>query len=300
MSRAWLAVVSAVVLLGVLPATEASGQIPQPVVPAFAKPPLGVRGRIVRSAARQLGYRDHWPFCTKFGSCELWCSLFATWTWRRAGVPIGSLAFTGSMYWWAALNTYVLRPKATPLPGDAVLFGTGPGSVGTSLHVGIVEDVYPRYLVTIEGDVAHQVRRFVVPIRHPRSIGEPGRIYAYASPVSRPRAAGLRTVARPIAPPALSKVRLRAAIAKQDPSGRRTRSGRLGAAIASLRAFQYMPYRAPKVRIGWTGVNSLGQVEVAVVARGVPGTAQLAWQRFLARYADSGTAYLVSYYDSAP
>ena len=194
------------------------------------------------------------------------------------------------------LSVLLERFRNTP---DAVLFGTGPGNVGTSRHVGIVEDVYPGYIVTIEGDSAHQVRRYVVPIRHPRSVGEPGRIYAYASPKRRPYVPGVG-IARPIAPPALSKARLRAAIAKQDPGSRRSRGGRLGAAIASLRAFQYMPYRAPGIRIGWTGVNSLGQVEVAVVAHGAPGTAALVWQGFLARYADSGAAYVVSYYDSSP
>ena len=35
---------------------------------------------------------------------------------------------------------------------------------------------YPGYLVTIEGDTQHRVERFVVPIRHPRRIGELGPI----------------------------------------------------------------------------------------------------------------------------
>ena len=50
-----------------------------------------------------------------------------------------------------------------PQPGDAVLFGTGPWTVDTSLHTGIVEAVYPGFLVTIEGDSLHGVRRYVVP-----------------------------------------------------------------------------------------------------------------------------------------
>jgi hypothetical protein len=255
-------------------------------------PPSGDRGRIVTLARSQLGYRDRGHFCSKYGPCEEWCSLFATWVWRGAGVPIGSLPFTGSMYQWSVLNTYVMAANADPRPGDAVLFGTGPGNVGTSLHVGVVEAVYPGYLVTIEGDTSHRVLRFVVPVDRPTRIGEPGPIYAYASPVHGTPASALRK--RP--PPQLSPRALRLAIANQAAKHQLTPTDRrLRTTIRSLRAFQHMPYREAGARIDWVGVNALGQVEVTVSSGGSLDSAQLAWQNFLARWQDQGSAYVVSY-----
>jgi CHAP domain len=92
-------------------------------------------------------------FCNPYGPCEEWCALFATWVWEQAGVPIPSYPFTGSVYAWAAANTAVLPPTAPPVPGDAVLYGTGPSSTATSRHIGLVTQVWPDgAIVTIEGD----------------------------------------------------------------------------------------------------------------------------------------------------
>ncbi|MGA8725167.1 MAG: CHAP domain-containing protein, partial [Acidimicrobiales bacterium] len=114
----------------------------------------GLTGSIVSVANSQVasdpvrGY-----FCNPYGPCEEWCSLFATWVWEQAGVPIPSYPFTGNIYDWAAANTGVLPSWATPSPGDAVLYGTGPGSTATSLHVGIVVQTWPDgAIVTVEGD----------------------------------------------------------------------------------------------------------------------------------------------------
>jgi len=96
---------------------------------------------------------DRGQFCNPYGPCEEWCALFATWVWQRAGVPIPSYPFTGSIYEWAATHTGVLPPTATPVPGDAVLYGTGPYSTATSVHVGLVVQVWPDgAVVTVEGD----------------------------------------------------------------------------------------------------------------------------------------------------
>jgi hypothetical protein len=256
-----------------------------------------VRGRIVRRAVTQLGYRDSGHFCNRFGPCEPWCSLFATWAWQGAGIGVGRLAFTGWMYDWAAANTYVLRPDATPQPGDAVLFGSGPASVQSSLHVGIVEDVYPGYLVTVEGDAAHRVLRMVVPVDDATQAGEAGPIYAYASPLpGRGRGRSHAPVARPAAAQ-LGGARLREAIDAQDhASGPTPTDLRLRATIRSLRAFQHMPYRAPGLTIGWYGVNPLGQVLVSVGSSGSLADAQSQWQAFLARFGDAGLRYAVSFY----
>ena len=96
---------------------------------------------------------DRGRFCNPYGPCEEWCALFATWVWEQAGVPIPAYPFTGNIYTWAASHTGVLPPSAVPLPGDDVLYGTGPFSTATSVHVGVVVQVWPDgAVVTVEGD----------------------------------------------------------------------------------------------------------------------------------------------------
>jgi hypothetical protein len=92
-------------------------------------------------------------FCNPYGPCEAWCALFATWVWRAAGIPIPSYPFTGSIDSWAGSHTRLLAPTALPAPGDAVLYGTGPESTASSVHTGIVSQVWPDgAIVTVEGD----------------------------------------------------------------------------------------------------------------------------------------------------
>jgi len=250
-----------------------------------------IRQRIVLLAEQEIGYHDHGDYCTKFGPCETWCSLFVTWVWRNAGVPVPSLAFTGYLYDWSRASTYVLRPRGVPQPGDAVLFGTGPWNVDTSLHTGIVEAVYPGFLVTIEGDSLHGVRRYVVPLSNPEQVGEPGPIYAYASPVSAPDPR-LRRPRTAIAFPALAP----RVVTRQDGHPHKlTETQRLLRAIAALRAFQHMPYRMDQALINWTGVNRQGLVEVTVTTAMPVSEAQTVWQAFLHRFDDAGYAYTVSF-----
>jgi hypothetical protein len=121
-----------------------------------ATPEASFRGSsaIVAAAASQIAPDpDTGWFCNPYGPCEAWCALFATWVWRNAGVPVPSYAFVGDIYYWAAGHGALLPPTATPAPGDAVLYGTGPQSVATSVHVGIVAQVWPDGAIdTVEGD----------------------------------------------------------------------------------------------------------------------------------------------------
>lgn len=115
---------------------------------------------IVRIAQGQLGVYDGGSYCSPYsqGRCEFWCSDFLTWVWERAGVKIPILPFSGSVYEWGARHTKVLPPTATPAPGDAVEFGTGPQEPKTSTHVAIVEQVFPNgEITTINGDYNHHV-----------------------------------------------------------------------------------------------------------------------------------------------
>ncbi|MGO8872190.1 MAG: CHAP domain-containing protein [Acidimicrobiales bacterium] len=122
----------------------------------FSNPasPPGTPSAIVSIAGSQVNSDpDPGSFCNPYGPCEEWCALFATWAWRTAGVPIPSYPFTGSIFDWAAANTAVSPPGATPAPGDDVLYGTGPYSTATSVHVGVVVQVWPDgAIVTVEGD----------------------------------------------------------------------------------------------------------------------------------------------------
>jgi hypothetical protein len=109
---------------------------------------------IVAAAASQVEPDpDHGNYCNPYGPCEEWCALFATWAWRQGGVPVPAYAFTGDMYTWTAAHGTDLAPSATPDPGDAVLYGTGPRTTSTSVHVGIVTQVWPDgAIVTVDGD----------------------------------------------------------------------------------------------------------------------------------------------------
>ncbi|MGO8859376.1 MAG: CHAP domain-containing protein [Acidimicrobiales bacterium] len=96
---------------------------------------------------------DTGAWCNPYGPCEEWCALFATWAWRQTGIAIPSYAFVGDIYYWAADRGALVAPTATPDPGDAVLYGTGPQNVDTSVHVGIVTQVWPDGAIdTVDGD----------------------------------------------------------------------------------------------------------------------------------------------------
>ncbi len=92
-------------------------------------------------------------WCNPYGPCEQWCALFATWAWEQAGIPIPRYGFTGDIFDWAATYGRDLPPTAAPAVGDAVLYGTGPQSVYSSVHVGIVTQVWPDgSIMTVGGD----------------------------------------------------------------------------------------------------------------------------------------------------
>jgi hypothetical protein len=132
---------------------------------------------------------DTGSFCNPYGPCEQWCALFATWAWAQGGVPIPRFPFTGSVYNWALQNGTVLPPTATPAPGDAVLYGTGPQNASTSSHMGIVTQVWPDgAIVTIDGDsgpgrdgwLSVTINGPFLPSNSASFNGSP--IYAYAQP----------------------------------------------------------------------------------------------------------------------
>jgi hypothetical protein len=166
---------------------------------------------IVRIAESQLGTAES-PLgsnCNPYGPCVEWCSLFVAWVWEKAGVPLkggtAPYAYSGTIYEWAkaheggpfavtapgdpplstpeANGARVLPPSATPAPGDAVLYGSGPGP-GESDHVGIVERVFPGgQITTIDGNFGDRVARSG-PFLPSEAVqwGMPAPIFGYAQP----------------------------------------------------------------------------------------------------------------------
>jgi hypothetical protein len=166
---------------------------------------------IVRIAESQLGTGENPPGsnCNPYGPCVEWCSLFVAWVWKKAGVPLhgstAAYAFSGTIYEWAkahegspfavtapgdpplstpqAIGARVLPPSATPAPGDAVLYGSGPKA---SDHVGIVERVFPGgQITTIDGNFGDRVARSG-PFLPSQAVqwGMPAPIFGYAHPAS--------------------------------------------------------------------------------------------------------------------
>lgn len=166
---------------------------------------------IVRIAESQLGTAES-PLgsnCNPYGPCVEWCSLFVAWVWEKAGVPLrggtAPYAYSGTIYEWAkahegdpfavtapgdpplstpeANGARVLPPSATPAPGDAVLYGTGPGPEESD-HVGIVERVFPSgQITTIDGNFGDRVARSG-PFLPSQAVqwGMPAPIFGYAQP----------------------------------------------------------------------------------------------------------------------
>lgn len=122
------------------------------------------RGRsrtIISAARRELGTRENPPGSNRnpYGPTAAWCSSFATAMWRKAGVDIPVLPFTGDVFRWGQRNGKAYTSLSAARPGDVLLFGTGPGSTATSKHIGIVEKVSDGTVTLIEGNSGDSVRR---------------------------------------------------------------------------------------------------------------------------------------------
>ncbi|MET0235457.1 MAG: CHAP domain-containing protein [Kibdelosporangium sp.] len=118
---------------------------------------------VVAAARKELGTGESPPGSNRnpYGPTAPWCSSFATAMWRKAGVRIPVLPFTGDVYRWGQRNdqAYGADQLKQAKPGDVLLFGTGPQSPQTSTHIGIVEKVEGGRVTLIEGNSGDQVRR---------------------------------------------------------------------------------------------------------------------------------------------
>ncbi|WP_447003198.1 CHAP domain-containing protein [Saccharothrix isguenensis] len=122
------------------------------------------RGRsrtIISAARRQLGTRENPPGSNRnpYGPTAPWCASFTTAMWRKAGVDIPVLPFTGDVFRWGQRHGKAYTSLSAVKPGDVLLFGSGPNSPATSTHIGIVEKVSGGTVTLIEGNSGDGVRR---------------------------------------------------------------------------------------------------------------------------------------------
>jgi hypothetical protein len=125
------------------------------------KPAHTVASKVISTAHSQLGYHEGPGNRNKYGPAAPWCSSFATWVWRKSGVNIPILPFSGDVYTWGQHHglAYTGHHLNQARPGDVLLFGTGPQSPSTSTHIGIVESVHGNQVTMIEGNSGDQVQR---------------------------------------------------------------------------------------------------------------------------------------------
>jgi len=118
---------------------------------------------VVHAARTQLGVRENPPGSNRnpYGPTAAWCSSFATAMWRKAGVKIPILPFSGDVYHWGQENGHAYGKNSLhqARPGDVLIFGTGPQNTSTSTHIGIVEKVERNQVTMIEGNSGDAVRR---------------------------------------------------------------------------------------------------------------------------------------------
>ena len=117
-----------------------------------------IRDRIVGAAKAALGLDEWGDNCNPFGrtgvACgEPWCSMFASWAWRMAGVDV-YYPYSGDFYYWGR-DHGLLRSLTDLQPGDVVLFGSGPTN---SDHIGVVASVKNGMITTIEGNWGNAVQ----------------------------------------------------------------------------------------------------------------------------------------------
>jgi hypothetical protein len=149
---------------------------------SYTPPPPAVTGtdtraKIVNVARGQLGTRESGADCNPYGPCVAWCSLFATWAWKQAGIAIDRYPYSGDIYdKWGKPKGRAISGTVGMKPGDAVLYNYGDGGLPSD-HVDVVETVNANGSITvIGGNVSNAVTR--------RTISLAGsRIYGYVRPV---------------------------------------------------------------------------------------------------------------------
>jgi hypothetical protein len=137
------------------------------------------RDAIVQIAKSQIDQTSGAKYGAPAGAA--WCSYFATWVWRSAGVDIPSYGYSGNVITWAK-NNGLWKPNTPayqPEPGDAVLYATD----AYSAHIGVVVAVNGDIIDTVEGNYASRVSFRPGLNRYTATNGGGYGIYGFAAPI---------------------------------------------------------------------------------------------------------------------
>jgi hypothetical protein len=155
---------------------------PDPVASASSVHAAEVRADIAKRANGEVGTAETGDNCNPYGPCESWCALFATWVWRKSGIDIPQYAFTGDIYNWGKQKGRAHSGDTGMKVGDIVLYGTGPDSVNTSVHTGVVVAVSGGKITTVEGNSGDKVSKHgPFDPQHAKDAGRPANIYGWVS-----------------------------------------------------------------------------------------------------------------------
>jgi 3D (Asp-Asp-Asp) domain-containing protein/lysophospholipase L1-like esterase/surface antigen len=158
--------------------------------------------RIGEIARRYLGKNGRTQPFNEFEPAQVnysWCAWFVTNVWKLAGVAIDVSAGSNYPYTWgqqnATLFKHVGAPPRGPTPplGSAIMYGSGPASTATSLHVNLVDKVNEdgTFMITSGNSDASRVVRqgpCRLTVSDPASLTGPGcdgrPVYAIATPTT--------------------------------------------------------------------------------------------------------------------
>ncbi|MEM7756553.1 MAG: peptidoglycan-binding protein [Cyanobacteria bacterium P01_A01_bin.40] len=120
---------------------------------------------VIKIAKAEIGYQVASGHPTKYGRWyapddigfyrAAWCAMFVSWVFAHAGLKLDPIQNDNGFAYcpyglrWFKSNGQLFR---NPQRGDIVFFDWGRD--GVSDHVGIVEEVHPRYIKTIEGNTS--------------------------------------------------------------------------------------------------------------------------------------------------
>ena len=121
--------------------------------------------KVLNIARDEIGYKIPRGYPSKYGEWygepgfekSPYCAMFVSWVFAQAGMSLhpiqnkNGFAYCPYGLRWFRDNGQLRR---TPCRGDIVFFDWG--GDGVSDHVGIVEEVYPTYLKTIEGNTSYR------------------------------------------------------------------------------------------------------------------------------------------------
>ncbi len=118
---------------------------------------------VLNIAKKEIGYRVNRGQASKYGiwygelgfDTAAWCAMFVSWCFEKAGMPLPPIQNSKGFAYCPYGVSYFKNKRQfyrTPQIGDIVFFDWGGDRI--SDHVGLVEEIYPTYLKTIEGNTS--------------------------------------------------------------------------------------------------------------------------------------------------